>query len=172
MGMTDEAQWTLNNYKGGGASILHARRVLLLDKVSRLRKAGANLYRRAAIAAFEGRTKDFERLGRGAAICRKTTAPKGRTLAGAVVTNERGRTTWHGLTFRVAARTTPTSRKTMPSPCENCKFHPDEWDISVFMLNKGTCKAGHSIHTTDATPPDMYFDETGKEINSCTDKKD
>ncbi|MBI9081472.1 MAG: hypothetical protein JEY79_17235 [Pseudodesulfovibrio sp.] len=69
MGMTDEAQWTLNNYKGGGASILHARRVLLLDKVSRLRKAGANLYRRAAIAAFEGRTKDFERLGRGAAIC-------------------------------------------------------------------------------------------------------
>jgi len=45
----------------------------------------------------------------------KTTTPKGRTLAGAVVTNERSRTIqWHGLTFRVAARTPLTTPQAYP----------------------------------------------------------
>jgi|GEM_PF-2841096 len=46
-----------------------ATQVLLLDKACRLRQAAANLYRRGAVAAFENNTKDFERLGVGAANC-------------------------------------------------------------------------------------------------------
>jgi hypothetical protein len=63
------------------------------------------------------------------------------------------------------------ARKIMPSPCANCKLHPKEWDISVYMLNQGTCGAGHKIHTTDVTPEEMYFDENNKTIQTCINKK-
>jgi hypothetical protein len=71
--MREDAEAYIKAYEGeDGIQVLvveQAKRVLLLDKVSRLRKAGADLYRRSAIASFEGQTKDFERLGRGAANC-------------------------------------------------------------------------------------------------------
>jgi len=55
------------------------------------------------------------------------------------------------------------------SLCNNCINHPDKWEVSVFMLDIATCKAGHYVSQTDAAPVNHFFDKQGRLITTCKD---